>query len=186
MSKITVGSSDYEGLIEETGLYPVELTAYKFNTLTGPNVQGDGKVIEFTFRVGDLEDADGEAKTEEVRGTTSQKYSAGTKLMKQFMPALLGRDPEVGEDIDLDDFIGWKGEGDVQFKKSGWPSIEGLVRRRTVKGKMAKAAPVEEEAEEAPAPKPRQRAAAAEAEEAPAPRRQRVREAVADDEDLPF
>ena len=138
--KVVVDSAGGMSLLEE-GMYPVELVEIR-------DIETDyGDSLRWIFSVFEEEDEEGE--TPEVSGITSIRFSAKSKAYK-WASALLGYEPDVGEEIDLDDLVGERGLGELKtgMLRDG-TEISNLDDLKPLPKKVKKPA-VEEEEEERP------------------------------------
>jgi len=142
--KVVVDSAGGMSLLEE-GMYPVELVEIR-------DIETDyGDSLRWIFSVFEEEDEDGEIP--EVSGITSIRFSAKSKAYR-WASALLGYEPDVGEEIDLDDLIGERGLGELKTGtlRDG-TEVSNLVDLKPLPKKVKKPAreeDVEEEEEERP------------------------------------
>lgn len=141
-------------LLDE-GMYPVELLEIR-------DVETEfGDSLRWIFGVFEEEDEDGEVP--EVSGITSIRFSEKSKAYG-WASALLGYQPEVGEEVDLDDLIGLQGLGELKTgalrdgtEISNLVDLKPLPARKKKKGKRKPAEEEEEEEEEEAPRKPRKK-----------------------------
>ncbi len=170
----------------EPGWYPATLANIEAGT--GPF----GPLFKFTFS---LQGAEGE--TTDITGLCGQKLAPGTKLEKWLTG--LGLDVEVGENVELDDFVGRKcrvfvdtNETEKNGEKRAYSNVMkvALPKTKTAGSSTKKMRPpAAEEEEEAPAPKP-PKAAKKKPKPAPEPESEEPEEsasaAPSGDDDIPF
>jgi len=134
---VTVDEAAGLSLLDE-GMYPVELVEIK-------DIETDyGDGWRWIFDV--LE----EEEETLVSGITSQRMSEKSKSFA-WASALMGKTPEVGDEIDLDELIGLRGNADLKTKElndgTEVSNVVDLKKLPKQKGKR-KAEEVEEEEEE--------------------------------------
>lgn len=137
-----VVDSHGEFIIPDPGVYQMEFAAYGEPQ---PSRFDDGKLrIPLTFRICDGDEFDG-AEIRQWYGWTMHPQSRLYPVIK----ALLGRDPEEDEEIDLEDLIGRRIMGTVEIVEK--PSTNGNGTARFAN--LVAAAPVRRKAKGgAPAP----------------------------------
>lgn len=72
-------------------------------------------------------------------GTTKESWKSDRSNAYKMIGAFLGRPPEDGEDIDLQEFVGKRIKATVAPKASGWPKISAPMPHKAKKRRTATA-----------------------------------------------
>lgn len=135
-------------------IYTLELVTFgefqekpAFNDPTTTNIQSrvEFKIVDFDYDP-DMDDRDWNGARvadfyvffrRDAEGNEKETWKSPKSNANKLLMALLGKEPEEGQDIDLPSLAGRRIKANVAPKESGWPKISSPVKTRQKKAKKA-------------------------------------------------